>query len=103
MFLILIVQIKELKHRLTEIDRLQQCLEEANQKLSTMESVKQVLSGTQKDTEALLNEKRSPQELATMATALKRELNALELKYKQMRASKEDVVKDLRRCKDEKL
>lgn len=68
-----------------------------------MEAVKQVLSGTQKDTEALLSEKRTPLELATMATALKRELNALEIKYKQMRSSKEDVAKDLRRCKDEKM
>lgn len=92
-----------MKHRLTEIDRLQRSLDEANIKLSAMEAVKQVLSGTQKDTEALLSERRSPLELATMATALKRELNALEIKYKQMRSSKEDVAKDLRRCKDEKM
>lgn len=96
-------QIRSLKYRLAEIDRLQKCLDEANQKLSAMEAVKQVLHGTQKETEALLNEKRSPLELATMATALKRELNALEIKYKQMRSSKEDVANDLRRCKDEKM
>lgn len=68
-----------------------------------MDAVRQLLHGTQKDTEILLSEKRSPLELATMATALKRELNALEYKYKQMRSSKEDVANDLRRCKDEKL
>lgn len=67
-----------------------------------MEAVKQVLHGTQKETEALLSERRTPIELATMATALKRELNALEAKYKQMRHIKENETNQLRRCKEEK-
>lgn len=92
-----------MKHRLTEIDRLQQSLDEANAKLGAMETVKQVLSGTQKDTDLLLSENRSKSELAMMATVLKRELNALEIRYKQMRNTKEDAANDLRRCKNEKL
>lgn len=64
--------------------------------------VQQIISGTQQETEELLREGRSLNELATMVTTLKRELQNSNAKRTQLRCQIEDLSKQMRQCKDEK-
>lgn len=62
-----------------------------------------MISGTQQETEELLREGRSMTELATMVTTLKRELKNNTVKRSQLRATVDDLTKQLRHCKEEKM
>lgn len=103
LFISLHFQIQLLKSRLSEIDKLRDSLKEANEKIRVMDVMQQLISGTQKETEELLREGRTITELATTVTALRRELRTSNIKRAQIRANVEELSKELRKCKDEKL
>lgn len=74
----------------------------ADEKSRITEMVQQVISGTQQETETLLREGRSLNELATMVTTLKRELNSSNTKRTQLRCQIEELSKQMRQYRDEK-
>ncbi|XP_031618478.1 E3 ubiquitin-protein ligase TRAIP-like [Contarinia nasturtii] len=96
-------QIKALKSRLSEIDQLKEKLKQANDKNRTAELVQHLIMGSQQETEELLREGRTITELATMVTTLKRELRNCNTKRAQVRSNAEELAKQLKLCKDEKL
>lgn len=87
---------------MAEIDQLKEKLKVANEKSRITEIVQQIISGTQQETEDLLRERRSLNELATMVTTLKRELQNSNAKRTQLRCQIEDLSKQMRQCKDQK-
>lgn len=92
-----------MKSRLNEIDHLREKLKEANDKNRTAELVQALITGSQQEAEELLKEGRSTVELVTMVTTLKRELRNCNAKRAQMRSNAEELAKQLKLCKDEKL
>lgn len=91
-----------MRSRLGEIDQLRDKLKEANDKNRTADLVQHLITGTQQETEELLKEGRTNNELATMVTTLKRELRNVNLKRAQVRSNAEVLAKQLKLCKDEK-
>lgn len=94
---------KSLRSRLSEIDQLREKLKEANDKNRTAELVQHLIFASQQETEELLKEGRSITELATMVTTLKRELRNSNAKRAQVRSNAEELSKQLKLCKDEKM
>lgn len=94
---------KALRSRLSEIDQLREKLKEANDKNRTADLVQHLISASQQETEELLREGRSNTELATMVTTMKRELRNSNAKRAQIRANAEELSKQLKLCKEEKL
>lgn len=88
---------------MNEIDRLREKLKEATDKNKTAELVQHLIIGSQQDTEELLKEGRTMTELATMVTTLKRELRNCNAKRAQMRSNSEELAKQLKLAKEEKL
>lgn len=66
------------------------------------EVVHQMISGTQQETEGLLHEHRTPLELATTVTTLKRELLNSQIKRAEIRQTNEELSKQLRLCQDDR-
>lgn len=92
-----------MKSRLGEIDHLREKLKEANEKNRTAELVQHLITGSQQEIEELLKEGRTSAELATMVTTLKRELRNCNAKRAQVRSNAEELAKQLKLSKDEKL
>lgn len=92
-----------MKSRLNEIDHLREKLKEANDKNRTAELVQSLITGSQQEADELLKEARSTVELVTMVTTLKRELRNCNAKRVQMRSNAEELAKELKICKEEKL
>lgn len=91
-----------MKTRLHEIDQLKDQLKNATNKNRLTEVVHQIINGTQQETEGLLREQRTPLELATTVTTLKRELLNSQMKRGEIRQTNEELSKQLRLCQDEK-
>lgn len=94
---------KALRSRLGEIDELRIKLKEANDKNRTVELVQHLIYASQQETDELLKEGRSVTELATMVATLKRELRNSNAKRAQIRSNAEELNRQLKACKDEKL
>lgn len=62
-----------------------------------------MINGSQHEIEELLKEHRTPLELATTVTTLKRELLNSQMKRSEIRQTNEELSKQLRMCNDEKL
>lgn len=92
-----------MKFQLSEIDQLREKLKAANEKNRMAELVQHLILGSQHETEALLKEGRSVTELATLVTSLKRELQNSTAKRIHMRSNVEELTKQLKSCKEEKL
>lgn len=92
-----------MKTRVNEIHHLREKLKEANDKMKTAELVQHLITSTQQETEELLKEGRTMIELATMVTTLKRELRNCNTKRAQARSNAEELSKQLKLCKDEKM
>lgn len=92
-----------MRTRLIEIDELRAKLKEANDKSRTVELVQHLIYATQQETEELLKEGRSITELATMVTTLKRELRNSNTKRAQIRSNADELNKQLKASKEEKL
>lgn len=101
-FLFFYSQITCLKTRLNEVDRLKAQLAEANDRLSKMESIKRVLLATKSETDKLLQEKRTVDEMATMISALKTELVSKSSQQKEMRLKYDELNNKLQKSKEEK-
>lgn len=78
-------------------------LKEANDKNRTVELVQHLIYASQQETDELLKEGRSATELATMVATLKRELRNSNAKRAQIRSNAEELNRQLKTCKDEKL
>lgn len=61
-----------------------------------------MINGSQQETEQLLREHRTPVELATTVTTLKRELLNSQMKRSEIRQTNDELSKQLRLCNDEK-
>lgn len=92
-----------MKSRLSEIDQLREKLKEANDKNRTADLVQHLINASQQETEELLKEGRSTLELATMVTTMKRELRNCHAKRGQVRSNAEELGRQLKLCKEEKL
>lgn len=92
-----------MRTRLSEIDELRTKLKEANDKNRTVELVQHLIYASQQETEELLKEGRSIAELATMVATLKRELRNGNAKRAQIRSNAEELNRQLKACKEEKL
>lgn len=92
-----------MRSRLVEIDQLKEKLKESNEKSRITDMVQQIISGTQQETEELLREGRTLNELATMVTTLKRELKNGNVKRAQLRSNVDELSRQLRLCKEEKM
>lgn len=92
-----------MRSRLLEIDQLRVKLKEANDKNRTADLVQNLITASQQETEELLKEGRTTLELATMVTTLKRELRNSNAKRAHIRSTVEDLGRQLKLCKDEKL
>lgn len=88
---------------MAKIDAVKKDLAQATEQIRIMDVLKQILSGAQKEAEDLLSQSRTIDELALMATALKRELRMNEAKRQQLRLNNDTLSKDLRKCREEKL
>lgn len=93
---------RTLKSQLSEIDHLKVELNKANNKIQTADVVHYLITGTQQETEELLKEGRSMNELATMVTTLKRELINNNNKRAQVVSNANELKKQLQLCKNEK-
>lgn len=102
LFYCIYLQIRHLKTRLQEIDQLKDKLKEATNKNRLTEIVHQMINGTQHETEDLLREHRTPLELATTVTTLKRELLNSQTKRSEIRHLNEELSKQIRSFQDEK-
>lgn len=91
-----------MKSQLSEIDHLKVELNKANNKIQTADVVHYLITGTQQETEELLKEGRSMNELATMVTTLKRELINNNNKRAQVVSNANELKKQLQLCKSEK-
>lgn len=91
-----------MKNGFKEMDHLKERLKEATDKNRIAELVQHLITGCQQETEELLKEGRTMNELATMVTTLKRELRNCNAKRVQTRANAEELAKQLRLCKEEK-
>lgn len=91
-----------MKSRLQEIDQLKDQLKEANNKTRLTEVVHQMINGSQQETEELLREHRTPLELATTVTTLKRELLNSQMKRSEIRQTNEELSKKMRSFYEEK-
>lgn len=94
---------RALKSQLSEIDHLKVELNKANNKIQTADVVQHLITGTQQETEELLKEGRTINELATMVTTLKRELINNNNKRAQVVSTANELKKQLQLSKNEKL
>ena len=95
-------QNKYFQSRIKEIGVLQEQLKEAHAQIQSMESIKLVLDGTQKEAEDIIQENRCVKSLAATTAALKRELRASETKRSELRRLNNSLQNEVRHLRSEK-